>query len=150
NIARGHDRLRSVLVVGQISLGLVLLVGAELLMVSFVKLVGSDPGFRADRLLTFDIGLSDKQYTTATTIAFSDRLMEKLRAIPGVSAASSGTPLPMEGHQMGVTFDIEERPLPPAERAGSDMSIVTPGFFEAMGIPLRKGRAFAQRDNLQA
>jgi predicted permease len=150
NVARGHDSLRSVLVVGQITLGLVLLVGAEVLMVSFLKLVGREPGFRADHLLTFDIGLSDKQYTTATTIAFSDRLMEKLRAIPGVRAASSGMPLPLEGHQMGVAFDIEERPLPPAERASSDMSIVTPGFFGAMGIPLRKGRDFTQRDDLQA
>lgn len=150
NIARGHHRLRSVLVVGQITLGLVLLVGAELLMVSFLKLVGRDPGFRSDHLLTFDIGLSDKQYTTATAIAFSDRLMEKLRAIPGVRAASSGMPLPLEGHQMGVAFDIEERPLPPADRASSDMSIVTPGFFGAMGIPLRKGRDFTQRDDLQA
>jgi predicted permease len=150
NIAHGHHRLRSVLVVGQITLGLVLLVGAELLMVSFLKLVGSDPGFRADHLLTFAIGISDKQYTTATTIAFSDRLMEKLRAIPGVRAASSGMPLPLEGHQMGVAFDIEDRPLPPAERSSSDMSIVTPGFFGAMGIPLRKGRDFSQRDDVQA
>ena len=150
NIAHGHHRLRSVLVVGQIALGLVLLVGAELLMVSFLKLVGRDPGFRPDHLLTFDIGLSNKQYTTATTIAFSDHLIEKLRAIPGVRAASSGMPLPLEGHQMEIAFDIEERPLPPAERANSDISIVTPGFFGAMGIPLQTGRDFTQRDDLQA
>jgi putative ABC transport system permease protein len=150
NIAHGHHGLRSMLVVGQITMGLVLLVGAELLVLSFLKLVGRDPGFRADHLLTFDIGLSDKRYTTATTIAFSDRLMEKLRAIPGVRAASSGMPLPVAGHQMGVAFDIEQRPLPPAERASSDMSIVTPGFFDAMGIALRKGRDFTQLDNLKA
>jgi predicted permease len=150
NIARGHHRLRSVLVIGQITLGLVLLVSAELLMVSFLKLAGRDPGFRPDHLLTFDIGLSDKQYTTATTIAFSDRLMEKLRVIPGVRAASSGMPLPLAGHQMDVSFDIEGRPLPPAERVSSDMSIVTPGFFGAMGISLHKGRDFTQRDDLKA
>ena len=149
NIAHGHHRLRGVLVAGQITLGLVLLVGAELLMVNFVKLVGRDPGFRADHLLTFDIGLSDKRYTTASTIAFSDRLMEKLRAIPGVRAVSSGMPLPLEGNQISVSFDIEERPLPAAERANPDMSIVTPGFFGTMGIPLRKGRDFTQRDDVE-
>jgi putative ABC transport system permease protein len=150
NIAHGHQRMRSVLVVGQITLGLALLVGAELLMVSFLKLAGSDPGFRPDHLLTFDIGISDKQYTTPSTIAFCDRLLEKLRAIPGVRAASTGMSLPLEGHQMTVSFDVEERPKPPTERSRSDIAIVTPGFFGVMGIPLHRGRDFTQRDNVQA
>lgn len=150
NIAHGHHMLRSVLVVSQITLGLVLLVGAEVLTVSFVKLAGGDPGFRADHLLTFDVGLSDKQYTTATTIAFSDRLIEKLRAIPGVRAVASGMPFPLEGHQMGASFDIEERPRPAAERVSSEISIVTPGFFGTLGIPVKKGRDFTERDDVRA
>ena len=149
-IARGHHRLRSALVVGQITLGLVLLVGAELLMASFVRLAGHDPGFRADHLLTFDIGLSSTRYTNAGEIAFSDRLLERMKTIPGVRAAAASMPLPLEGHQMSISFDIEERPAAAPDRPHSDMSIVTPGYFAAMGIPLRKGRDFTQRDDAKA
>lgn len=148
NIARGHHRLRSALVAGQITLGLVLLVGAELLIASFAHLVRHDPGFRPDHLLTFDIGLSDTKYTTASTILFSDRLLENLRAIPGVRTAASGMPLPLEGHQMSVSFDIKERQAPPPERPHSDIAIVTPGYFRALGIPLIKGRLFTERDDV--
>jgi putative ABC transport system permease protein len=150
NIARGHQPLRSALVVGQIALGLVLLAGAELLMVSFLNLVGRDPGFRADHVLTFDIGLSETRYTNASEISFCDRLLERLQAIPGVRAAATGMPLPLEGHQMSVSFDIEERPAPAPDWPHSDMAIVTPGYFGAMGITLLRGRDFSQRDDAQA
>ncbi len=150
NIARGHDRFRSGLVVAQITLGLVLLVGAELLMASFLHLVQRDPGFRADHLLTFGIGLPETQYNVARQIAFCDRLLEHLRAIPGVQAAATGRPLPLEGHQMRVAFDIEERPAAAPDRPRSDTAIVTPGYFGAMGIPLLKGRDFSERDDAKA
>jgi len=148
-IARGRHRLRSSLVVGQIALGLVLLVGAELLITSLLYLVRRDPGFRPDHLLTFGIGLSDARYNTAGQIAFSDRLRERLRAIPGVKIAAAGFPLPLEGFQMGIGFDIEERPEP-SGRPVSNMAIVTPGFFSAMGIPILKGRDFTERDDTGA
>jgi len=150
NIAQGQHRLRSALVVGQLSLGLVLLVGAELLMGSFVHLLHRDPGFRAANLLTFAIGLSDTRYDRGGQIAFSDRLLETLRAIPGVQSAAIGMPLPLEGDEMTVSFDIEERPAPPSERPHSDMAIVTPGYFTTMGIPLRRGRDFTERDDAHA
>jgi len=150
NIARGRHRLRSSLVVGQIALGLVLLVGAELLIASLLYLVRRDPGFKPDHLLTFGIGLSDTRYDTAAQIGFSDRLRERLRAIPGVRIAAAGFPLPLEGFQMGISFDIEERPSPPSERPVCDMAIVTPGFFGAMGIPILRGRDFTERDDTGA
>jgi len=149
-IAQGHHRLRAALVVGQITLGLVLLVGAELLMGTFVRLAGHDPGFRAGHLLTFDIGLSETSYNTASEIAFSDRFLERLKAIPGVRSAAFGMPLPLEGDQMTVSFDIEERPAAPPDRAHSDMALVTPGYFGAMGIPLLRGRDFTERDDAKA
>src|SRR5215471_13559880 len=147
NIATGHHRLRSALVVGQITLGLVLLTGAELLMVSFLNLAGRDPGFRADHLLTFDIGLSSTRYTNAGEVAFSARFLEKLKATPGVHSAATGMPLPLEGHQMSVSFDIEQRPAPPPDRPHSDIAIVTPGYFGTMGIPVLRGRDFSDQDD---
>ena len=98
-IARGHDRFRSVLVVLQITLGLVLLVGAELLIAGFLHLVHRDPGFRPDHLLTFDIGLPEAQYDAARRIAFSDRLLEapgndsgRAGGVDGRAAAARRTP----------------------------------------------------------
>ena len=150
NIARGRHRLRSSLVVGQVALGLVLLVGAEIMIASLLYLVRRDPGFKPDHLLTFGIGLSDTRYDTAAQIRFSDRLRERLRAIPGVKIAAAGFPMPLEGHQMSISFDIEERPAAPPDRASSDMAIVTPGFFAAMGMPILKGRDFTERDDTSA
>ncbi len=149
NIARGHDRFRSGLVVVQITLGLVLLVAAELLLSGFFRLVNRDPGFRADHLLTFAVGLPEARYNTARRIAFCDRLLERLRAIPGVRAAAAGTPLPLEGHQMRIAFDIEERPAAAPDRPRSDVAIVTAGYFGAMGIPVLKGRDFSDRDDAE-
>ncbi len=145
-ITPGHDRFRSALVVSQIALGLVLLVGAELLIGSFLQLMQRDPGFQADHLLTFDIGVSEPRYTVAEQIEFSHRLLERLTAIPGVEAAANGTPLPLQGHQMRVAFDIEERRAAASDRPRSDVAIVAPGYFAAMRIPLLKGRDFTARD----
>lgn len=147
-IARGHDRFRSGLVVVQITLGLVLLVAAELLAAGFLHLVHRDLGFRAGELLTFDVGLAEPNVTRQ--IAFCDRMLEHLRAIPGVQAAATGTPLPLEGHQMRAAFDIEQRPAAAPDRPRCDTAIVTPGYFRAMGIPLLKGRDFSERDDAQA
>ena len=113
-------------------------------MTGFLHMVQRDPGFRADHLLTFNIGLSGTQ----EQIAFCDRLLERLRAVPGVQVAATGTPLPLQGHEMRARFDIEERPAAASDRPRSDMAIVTPDYFAAMGIPLLKGRSFTERDDL--
>jgi putative ABC transport system permease protein len=150
SIAPGHDRLRSGLVIGQVAIGIVLLVGSELLLASFLEVVRRDPGFRPDHLLTFEIGLSEPRYPVAQQILFSDRLLERLRTIPGVQAAATGSPLPLQGHVMRIGFDIEERRAPIQNRPRSDVAIVSPGYFAAMGIPLLKGRGFAQQDDDRA
>ena len=145
NIARGSNRLRSVLIVTQIALGLVLVAGAEMLISNFLHLVNRNPGFRPDHLLTFEIGLSD-DYDMAKETAFSDRLLQRLRAIPGAKSVSTGFPLPLEGDEMSVSFDIEERPAAPPDRPHSDIAIVNPGYFRTMGITLLDGRDFDEHD----
>jgi predicted permease len=147
SIAQGRDRFRSGLVMIQVALGLVLLVAANLLMGGFVTLIRSDPGFQADRLLTVDLGASAAQFPVAEQIAFSDRLLERLRGIPAIRAAAAGTPLPLQGHEMRMAFDIEERRAAMPDRPRSDIAIVTPGYFAAMGIPLVQGRDFTDRDS---
>ena len=150
SIAPGHDRFRSGLVVGQIALGLGPLVSANLLIAGFLNLTRRDPGFRSDHLLTFDIGLPQSQYAVAEQVAFCDRLLERMRAIPGVQAAATGTPLPLQGHEMSIAFDIEERPAGASDRPRSDVAIVSPGYFTAMGIPVVMGRDFGERDDARA
>lgn len=150
SIAPSHDRFRNALVVGQIALGLVLLVAANLLIAGFLNLTRRDPGFRSDNLLTFDIGLPQSQYAVAEQIALCDRLLERMKAIPGVHAAATGTPLPLQGHEMTIAFDIEERPAGASDRPRSDVAIVSPGYFTAMGIPVLVGRDFGERDDARA
>jgi predicted permease len=150
SIAPGHDRFRSALIVGQIALGLVLLVSANVLIAGFLNMTHRDPGFRSDNLLTFDIGLPQRQYGVAEQVAFSDRLLERMKALPGVQAAATGAPLPLQGHEMTIAFDIEERPVARTDRPRSDVAIVSPGYFAAMGIPVLKGRQFGERDDAGA
>ena len=150
SIARGQDRFRSALVVVQITLGLVLLVGAEILMAGLLHFFQLDPGFRPDHLLAFEVGLPESRYDVARQVAFSDRLLEALRAIPGVQAAATGRPLPLAGHELRAAFEIEERPAAAADRPRSDAAIVTPGYFTAMRIPTLKGRDFSARDDASA
>jgi putative ABC transport system permease protein len=147
NIARGQSRFRGMLVVGQITLGLILLVGAELMMASFLRLTQRDPGFRTDHLLTFDIGVP-KMPNVNAEIAFADRVVERLRAIPGVREVATGYPLPLTGDQVTVSFDIEERRVAAPDRPNSDMAIVNPEYFHAMGIRLIAGREFTERDDV--
>jgi putative ABC transport system permease protein len=146
SVIRGPERLRSALVVGQITLGMVLVSGAGLLIASFLYLERRDLGFKADRVLTFSVDLPE-QYKVAKQINFSEQLLEHVRAIPGVQLAAAGWPVPMMGDQVTVSFDIQERPAPPPERPRSDMAIVTPGYFAVMGIPLLEGRDFTERDD---
>ncbi len=147
----GRHRRRDALVGVEGSLALVLLVGAGLLMRSFAHLGRVDPGFRMDHLLTARVGLADAAYPKPADIAgFFDRLLERVRAIPGVRAASAIAPLPLTGSQMTTSFDIEERPLPEGRQATAPIRLAQADYFKTMGIPLLQGRVFDEKDNLQS
>ena len=145
-VTLGRDRFRSVLVAGQVALALMLLVGANLLMSGLVALTRTDPGFRPDHLVAFDITTAEP-YTDEQEVALSDRVLGQMAAVPGVSAAAAGSPLPLQGHVMRLAFDIETRPMAASARPRSDTAIVTPGYFAAMGIPLLAGRDFNAGDD---
>jgi putative ABC transport system permease protein len=142
----GHDRVRSALVIAQVTLGLVLITAAGLLIASFMRLEKSDLGLKPDHLLTYWFRLPEPQYTAAQQVAFYDRLLERMRALPGVKSAAGVWPLPLGGDNATVSFNIEERPAPPTKRPSARMAFCTPGYFSTAGIPLLKGRFFTDDD----
>jgi putative ABC transport system permease protein len=141
----GHRRLRDGLVVAEVSLALVLLVGAGLLLRSFFRVLSADAGFRAEGVITAAVPLPQARYDTPESkCAFASRLAEELRRIPRVEAVGLANPL-LGGWQS--SFHVEGRPeAAPGERPSADITRVTPGYFEAMGVRHLEGRLFEDRD----
>ena len=142
------NRLRSIFVVSQFALSLILLVGAGLLIRSFAELRAVEPGFNPDRALTFWQSLAKKRYPQPEQqLQFFDRLLPKLSALPGIEAVGAVTPLPFSGDSRGITFTIVGQPMPQAglEPSASHL-VIDRGYFRAMQIPLKNGRAFDAHD----
>ena len=138
---------RSALVIVEVSLAMVLLVGAGLLMKSFLRLSDIDMGFRAENLLTMQVQLASARYRDqAKRTAFFDQLLERARALPGVESAAviSGVPVSWTGG--GATFQIEGRAEPDNTTPISNYRIISPDYFHAMGIPPISGRYFTEQD----
>ncbi len=143
--------LRNALVVTEVSLALILLIGAGLLIQSFDKLSQVKSGIQTERLLTARIGLADAAYPKAENIAaFYDELLLRLRAIPGVQSVSTIFPLPLSGSNSTTNFDVEEHPLPEGQQATSPVRIAATDYFKTMGIPKVRGRVFEPTDNLKS
>jgi putative ABC transport system permease protein len=148
--ARRLKRMRGALVVAEISLSLVLLVGAGLLLESLWKLLNVDPGFRAKNVVTCRIDLPSTKYPEDMRQAeFYRRLLERARAIPGVESAGLVTSLPFSGSRGEGSFSIDDRPTSQANRPSADRHQVAPGYFAAMGIPLLAGRDFTDADDME-
>jgi predicted permease len=143
---RGHHRLQAWLVIGETALGLVLLVGAGLLIRSFVSVLHVDPGFDAHHVLTARFTLNDASYTHDRKIQFVDDLVSRLNTLPGVKQASAGWPMPMSGSNASVSFTVEGHALAKSDHPSEALGIALPGFFETMKIPLIAGRTFANAD----
>src|SRR5262245_29619181 len=143
--------LRQGLVIAEVALTFVLLVGAGLLLLSFHRLLQVNPGFAIDRVLTFRINRpQDKYQTDEQQILFYHALLEKLRALPGVRAASLASPNSIPLHEGGwdMLFLIEGRPEPPPHLQPSlQLHLIGPDYFRVMGIPLLQGRDFTEQDN---
>ena len=144
----GARRARSVLIVAEVAAAIVLLVGAGLLLRSFVGLQRISPGFDPAGVMTLQVSLPDAQYPEREDqAAFYRALMERVAAVPGVEAAGAGFPLPLSGSNYVLDFAVEGRPAPgPNESPSSHIRFVTPGYVRAMGIPLLRGRPLADTD----
>ncbi|MFL6584250.1 MAG: ABC transporter permease [Chthoniobacterales bacterium] len=144
-------RLRNGLVIAEVALALVLLVCAGLLIQSFARLGRVQPGIRTERLLTARISLPDAAYPkNEDVIAFFNQFLERVRALPGVESASVIVPLPLTGSNMVTSFDKADAPLPEGQRPGAPVRIIGTDYFKTMGIPLRQGRVFDERDQFHS
>ena len=146
--SRGGSRVRTTLVIVEVALAVTLLAGAGLMIRSFSRLASVDPGFTVKQALTFDLSLPDARYEAEEAqIAFFDELLPRLRALPGVKSAAGVLSLPLSGSSIVLTFEVAGRaPLPPSQQPAMQVRVATAGYFETIGIPLRRGRFFSDAD----
>jgi predicted permease len=144
----GHLRWRNALVVSELSLACVLLVGAGLLLRSFVNLLLADPGFRSEHVLTVVVSLPGDTYKTQASVSkFYDQLVARLGILPGVRSAGIGSDLPWTGYDDNLGgFQIEGKQHPRNEEIHARYHAATPSYFRALGIPLIRGRFFTDAD----
>jgi len=143
-----QKRARSVLVVAEVALAVILLCGAALLIRSFSALHNVDPGFDSRNLLTMKISLAGPKYESASVVeGIARQIVERVERMPGVEAAAMANSLPLE-HGMDMIFDIPGRPPLEGFKFTGDVEwrFVSPHYFEALKIPLRSGRLFQDQE----
>jgi predicted permease len=147
-----RNRLRSLLVVSEFALALMLLVGAGLMIRTFAALEAVNPGFNPHNVISMIVSVSgSKEEDPGRRELFYRQLLERVRSLPGVQAAGAINHLPLAGDLWGWHFAIEGRPKPrPGEEPGAVYRMVTPGYFSAMRLPLVRGRDLTEADNVTA
>jgi putative ABC transport system permease protein len=147
-----RNRLRSVLVVGEVALALVLLSGAGLLMRSFYHLQSMDPGFDPHDMLTFWTNLPAAKYKSdEQQAAFYRHALDRIRALPGVTVAGAASVFPLSGDDYILTFtQLGKPPVPAGNSPSAEYYVATPGYFNALRIPLKSGRDFTEHDDAAA
>ena len=145
---RGSGAVRRLLVVAEVALALMLLVGAGLLIKSFSRILGVSPGFEAENVLTANVSLPGARYPNeAASLAFWDQLLPRVRAIPGVQAAGMVSTLPFGGGWATTSFNVEGfTPNPGEQGPWGDFRVASPGYAEALRIPLKRGRFINDQD----
>ena len=141
---RGHARVRNVLVVSEFAAALVLLAAAGLMIHSLANLMQVDPGFNPDHVLTMQVNLPGRDYygKPEKQIAYFQQAVERVRTLPGVTAASAVSYLPLEGGA-ATNFTVDDKPKPlPGEEPVGDVRIATEDYFRAMQITMLRGRMF--------
>ncbi|HEX4913444.1 MAG TPA: ABC transporter permease [Vicinamibacterales bacterium] len=137
---------REMLIVAEVALSIVLLVGAGLMIRSLWQLQDVDPGFHAGQVLTMEVSLPVARYPEGTQMPFYQQLEERIRAIGGVSEVGAINILPLSNNYDGQGIQIEDHPAPAGQGPEAQVRSITPGYFRAMGIPLRRGREFNAHD----
>jgi len=145
---REHNRVRSALVVVEVSLAMVLLVGAGLLLRSFQRVLETDPGFQPEHVLTASLSLPEFQYKSDAQVrSFYQRLMERLRQLPGVQTAGGSTDLPLNAGWNHLFTPEGYQPPPGANLNFCNHSVILGQYLQTMGVPLLRGRFFTEQDN---
>jgi putative ABC transport system permease protein len=140
--------VRRALVVAEVALSLTLLIGAGLLIKSVAKLQGVSPGFDSQNVLVFNLALPQVKYGSDTAqILFADQVLPRLNALPGVKAAGTTSVIPFGGGWSTASFNIEGVVVAPGQNGPwGDYRVASPRFFEALRIPVEKGRLFNDQD----
>jgi predicted permease len=146
----GRARLRSILVTAEISLALMLLVGAGLLLRTFVALEQVPPGFQPEHVLTLNIFPPPAKYQDDKAVAFYQRLHERLSRLPGVTSVGFASDAPWTGYDENSSYEIPEHPTTIADRPSARYHFASPGYFETIGVPLQAGRYFQAGDKLKS
>ena len=144
----GRNRMRSALIVSEVALSLMLLVGAGLLINSFVRLLQTDAGFNPKGVLALDIPLSRTKYPKPEQQAAAfQQLVGRMKSIPGVRDASVVSNVPMTDYDIELSFQVEDRePYKPGEEATTDYTVAGSDYFRTMNIALQRGRVFTDQD----
>jgi putative ABC transport system permease protein len=149
----GRQLFRRTLVALEVALGVILVLGAGLMVRSFDRLLAVDPGFRPDRVLMANVSLPQGSYKEDSSVeAFYAQLMSRLRGTPGVRAASAASGVPLFSNAGVWDFEIERRPRPGAGQLAwnAGVTVARSGYFETLGIPLARGRFFTEQDDGRA
>ena len=150
--SRRSQNLRQLLIAGEIAFAVILLSGAGLLTRSFVELMSVDPGYRSDQVLTTRVTLPSARYGgDEERRIFFREFVSRLSSLPGVDAAAGVSNLPLAGNLGDLNFRIENRPIPEgAVSPRGDWQVITPGYFDVMGMTLLQGRGIEAQDDASA
>jgi putative ABC transport system permease protein len=149
-IGSGRSRLRRVLVVAEVGVALTLLIGASLMIRSFVRLQQVKTGFDSSNTLAVELSLPGNRYTRQLRPGVIAEMLERVRSIPGVESVAAARSLPLSGDNMNFAFDVEGRPFPEGRSPGTDVRFVTPDYLKTLHIPILKGRSLGPSDALGA
>ena len=145
----GDRRTRTVLVVGQLALALVLLCGAGVFVTSLQRLLRTSPGFSPDGVLSMQLTLAPARYPNIPTRAtFVERALARINEIPGVVASGTTQTTFLPNQSMNTLLSVDGRPIDPARADAAHMRHITPGYFNTLQVPVLEGRAFDDRDRI--
>lgn len=148
-VGAGRHRLRQTLVIGEFALALTLLAGAGLAIHSFLNLMSVDLGIHTDHILTFSLPVPESRPKDPQKIvAYYRQMIDRISAVPGVSAVSAQTGLPLFGSGFGMPFTIVGKPAfnDPSMRPLTGFGMITPGFFDTFGVRMVRGRTLTDQD----
>ena len=150
-VGAGNSKVRNFFVVSEVAFALMLLIGAALLMKSFVRLINVNPGFQPQNVLTMQLNLPSSRYPEREQIsAFYSQLLEKLKSMPGVLKAGTTSALPLGGNYTDTSFMIEGQSVEARKDQAVWYQLISSEYLQTMGIRLLKGRYFTEQDNFDA